>query len=84
MRVEFTNLSSVEVKLGRHTLGIRKVPVDPASMLAALNPGASFFYSVDLDGERKEFTPDPSQAREVFRDYHRWCFTGHLSGGYMV
>ena len=75
---------AVAVKLGRHTLGIRKVPVDPSSILASLNPGASFFYSVDLDGSRKAFTPDSVIAREVFRDYHRWCRTGHFSGGVML
>ena len=79
MIVESTNLSSEEVKLGRHTLGFRKVAVDPSSMLASLNPGVSFFSAVDLDGDRKEFTSDATHARKVFRTYHRWCFTGHLS-----
>ena len=79
MIVTTINLAAMAVKLGRHSLGIRKVPVDPSSMLASLSSGASFFYLVDLDGVQKAFTPDATLAREVFRDYHRWCRTGHLS-----
>lgn len=47
----------------------------PGALLAALSPGFSFFYRVEINGEMRTCTNDPLEAREVFRDACQWAVT---------
>jgi hypothetical protein len=41
--------------------------------LLAMHPGVSFFYRVEVNHDTKTLTPDPSRARDVFRESCRWA-----------
>lgn len=41
--------------------------------LLAMHPGVSFFYRVEVNNDTKTLTPDPSRARDVFRESCRWA-----------
>jgi hypothetical protein len=43
------------------------------SWLLALHPGASFFYTVEVNNRHEACTPDPMKARQVFRDCCRFA-----------
>lgn len=68
---------TLEIRKGHHRLLLDKHEAGP--ILAALHPGFSFFYRVELDGKLMRMTPDALEARKSWRSLHRWLMTGRTS-----
>jgi len=65
---------TLELRQGRSRLKLSKH--EPGPILAALHPGSSFFYSIEMDGKMMRMTPDPIEARASWRSLHRWMKSG--------